>query len=255
MEENDEISDHIDDYTTAVLQAVMTTNVPRLKKLLERDPDLINCVDPATGNSLLHLAVLHGGYNAAVHLLNRGCSTAHRNVHGLTAVQLARRLPECGAIAVAIALTEQKRHECDLADLRARARAANISALTNRTTGLSGPLATLHQLTLRNLEAARGTLARLEAEMAAAKALVQSLEHQLILIESAAQLADLQQQSSDSGGESSAGIDLEHARCGVCLELPGGKIFQCNQGITKIPATFFWVNLDFPKCRPNFECK
>ena len=55
--------------TAAVIQAATVTNVPRLKLLLERHPDLVNSVEPVSGNSLLHLAVLHGGYNSAVHLL------------------------------------------------------------------------------------------------------------------------------------------------------------------------------------------
>jgi ankyrin repeat protein len=65
----------------ALIQAVKTTDVPQLKRLLEHGAD-VNTVEPKSGNSLLHLAVLHGGYNAAVHLLNRGCSTAHCNNQG-----------------------------------------------------------------------------------------------------------------------------------------------------------------------------
>ena len=233
--------------TAAVIQAATVTNVPRLKLLLERHPDLVNSVEPVSGNSLLHLAVLHGGYNSAVHLLNRGCNTLHRNGHGLTAVQLAQRLPERGAFAVAIQLTERKRRECQLAALRRASSSAETSlppAVNANWANNGGALASLHQMTRRNLEAARGTVARLDAEVCAVKALVQSLEHQLILIESAAQLADLQQQGSRDNSRaavSASGFDLEVVRCGVCLEIASSKIFQCKEG--KLSTYFNCIRL------------
>ena len=103
-------------------------------------------------------------------------------------------------------------------------------------------MATLHQLTRRNLDAARGSLSTLEAQVGAAKALVHSLEHQLILIESAAQLADIQRHSDGGGlnqtnesGGIRGGVDLALVRCGVCLDISRAKIFQCSQGT--IPTT------------------
>lgn len=251
---------------TAVIEAVVTTNIPLLKQLLERYPDLIDSVEPASGNSLLHLAVLHGGYNAAVHLLNRGCCTLQRNGHGLTAVQLAQRLPERGAFAVAIQLTERKRREQNLAALRRSAAASTDSSIAvpmlRRRAALSGgTFASLQQLTRRNLDVARGTLLRLEAEVCAAKVLIQSLEHQLILLDSAAQLADLEpsvdnDREADTSGRSpgASGLDLELVTCGVCLEIVSSRIYQCRQGHIYCEQCFARPEMTLcPECRISIE--
>ena len=116
MDENDTQDNEEDpslSFNAAIMQAVKSTavNLPQLRLLLERRGADMNCVEAASGNSLLHLAVLHSNYNATVHLLNRGCSTDQRNSHGLTAVQLAQRLPDRGAFAVAIQLTDLERRE------------------------------------------------------------------------------------------------------------------------------------------------
>lgn len=245
----------------AVIQAVKTTNVPQVKLLLERGAD-VNSVEPTSRNSLLHLAVLHGGYNAAVHLLNRGCSTSHCNSDGLTAVQMAQRLPDRGAFAVAIQLTDRKRRERQLAAERITASATRMTVPSSSSPARGGPLLSLHQLTRRNLEAARGSLVSLEAQVVAAKALVRSLEHQLILIESAAQLADLQRGVHGGGSSKVAdyengvvmkggsGVQLDLARCGVCLEIARTKIYQCSEGHIFCELCFLRPEMtQCPECR------
>jgi hypothetical protein len=157
-------------------------------------------------------------------------------------VQLARRLSDRGAFAVAIQLTDQKRCEEELATLKTKATASSRrSKWPLRHDNGGGPLVTLHQLTRRNLDTARGSLAALEAQVVAAKALVQSLENQLILVESASHLADMQRRSRDNSDNDrdkdwiSAGWDIELVRCGVCLEISRTKILQCNEGTVPVP--------------------
>jgi hypothetical protein len=225
MDDNE--SSEGDDFLDAVIHSVKTSNLPHLRQLLVRGAD-VNSIEPLTANSLLHLAVLNGCYNIAVHLLNRGCSTAHRNSDGLTAVQLAQRLPERGAFAIAIQLSNRKRQERHRRQQQLVVAAAQVKAAGGKLL-TAGPFGSLHELTRRNLESARGSLASLEAQVMAARALVHSLEHQLIVIESAAEL----QRRKDVDGEMrsfDANFDLELARCGVCLEISRTKIFQCNEG-------------------------
>jgi hypothetical protein len=224
-----------DDYLDALIHSVKTSNLPHLRQLLVRGAD-VNSIEPLTANSLLHLAVLNGGYNIAVHLLNRGCNTAHRNSDGLSAVQLAQRLPERGAFAIAIQLSDRRRQErrCrqqqQLAAAAAQVKAAGGKLSSSVLT--AGPFGSLYELTRRNLESARGSLASLEAQVMAARALVHSLEHQLIVIESAAELQRRVQNKEVEGDVRSFGanFDLELVRCGVCLEISRTKIFQCNEG-------------------------
>jgi ankyrin repeat protein len=217
-----------DDYLDALIHSVKTSNLPHLRQLLVRGAD-VNSIEPLTTNSLLHLAVLNGGYNIAVHLLNRGCNTALRNSDGLTAVQLAQRLPERGAFAVAIQLSNRKRQERHRRQQQQLAVAAAQVKAAGGKLSSAGPFSSLHELTRRNLESARGSLASLEGQVMVARALVQSLEHQLIVIESA---AELQRRKDVDGDVKSfeANFDLEVVRCGVCLEISRTKIFQCNEG-------------------------
>jgi hypothetical protein len=229
MDDNE--SPERDDCLDALIHSVKTSNLPHLRQLLVRGAD-VNSIEPVTANSLLHLAVLNGGYNIAVHLLNRGCNTSHRNSNGLTAVQMAQRLPERGAFAIAIQLSNRKRqerhcrHQQQLAAAAAQVKAAGGKLLT------AGPFGSLHELTRRNLESARGSLASLEAQVMAARALVHSLEHQLIVIESAAELQRRVQNKEVDGDVRTcdANFDLDLVRCGVCLEISRTKIFQCNEG-------------------------